>query len=174
MQGIAPLLLSVLSQFLVRTWGRSEEPSSQYPNRLNRSGENREQRPPWCGTRRYTRLQPVSHLSCSRICVRYAGSLHSLLHARPQKHQLPCKLVGLVVKQRRPKEMPTKEGVMKVGMMVPNYARWFRGEGIVDTCEKGKSWSWMLCALWTMSSPPLASMLAWATGTWIAGVQCPT
>jgi len=27
---------------------------------------------------------------------------------------------------------------MKVGMMVPNYARWFRGEGIVDTCEKGK------------------------------------
>ena len=27
---------------------------------------------------------------------------------------------------------------MKVGMMVPNYARWFRGDGIWATCEKGK------------------------------------
>ena len=27
---------------------------------------------------------------------------------------------------------------MKVGMQVPNYARWFRGEGIWATCEKGK------------------------------------
>ena len=27
---------------------------------------------------------------------------------------------------------------MRVGMMVPNYARWFRGEGIFATCEKGK------------------------------------
>ncbi|MEK7777189.1 MAG: LLM class flavin-dependent oxidoreductase [Chloroflexota bacterium] len=27
---------------------------------------------------------------------------------------------------------------MKVGMMLPNYARWFRGDGIWATCEKGK------------------------------------
>ena len=27
---------------------------------------------------------------------------------------------------------------MKIGMMVPNYARWFRGDGIWATCEKGK------------------------------------
>ncbi len=27
---------------------------------------------------------------------------------------------------------------MKVGLMVPNYARWFRSEGIFATCEKGK------------------------------------
>ena len=27
---------------------------------------------------------------------------------------------------------------MKIGLMLPNYARWFRGEGIWATCEKGK------------------------------------
>ena len=27
---------------------------------------------------------------------------------------------------------------MKIGLMVPNYARWFRGDGIWATCEKGK------------------------------------
>ncbi len=27
---------------------------------------------------------------------------------------------------------------MKIGMQVPNYARWFRGDGIYATCEKGK------------------------------------
>ena len=27
---------------------------------------------------------------------------------------------------------------MKIAMMLPNYARWFRGEGIWATCEKGK------------------------------------
>jgi len=27
---------------------------------------------------------------------------------------------------------------MKVGVMLPNYARWFRGDGIWATCEKGK------------------------------------
>ncbi|MSQ22153.1 MAG: LLM class flavin-dependent oxidoreductase [Dehalococcoidia bacterium] len=27
---------------------------------------------------------------------------------------------------------------MKIGMMLPNYARWFRGERILATCEKGK------------------------------------